>query len=94
VGVPFRYARSGSHGIGDVSFDSFRKIPILNAKVFFRYKDPQFRTLHGTKVNNNINYGRSLSLEDFANFTKTLEDVVFPKCQVKLSPSHFLVPTF
>jgi hypothetical protein len=46
------------------------------------------------KFNHNLNYGRSLSLEDFANFTKTLEDVVFPKCQVKLSPSRFLLPRF
>jgi hypothetical protein len=32
---------------------------------------------------------RSLSLADFANFTKTLEDVVFPKCQVTFSFTSF-----
>jgi hypothetical protein len=67
-------------GIADVSFDSCCKIPIQNATKNFSRK--RICTQYGTEVNHNLNYGRSLSLEDFANFTKTLEDVVFPKCQV------------
>ncbi len=51
-------------------------------KLILRKKYKKTKNIEKKEVNNNLNYGRSLSLEDFANFTKTLEDVVFPKCQV------------